>query len=85
MNNTLIKDFILDCLDLAEKMVVNSALVTDCILLESCDEFTEKIREAKNFINSLENGENTKDEKIDLYVKDIMKKFDTVIEQIKEK
>ena len=85
MNNTLIKDFILDCLDLAEKTIASSVLITDCIFLEKYDETLDKITKAKNFINSIKDDENIKDEKTGLYVKDIMKKFDSIVENFKEK
>ena len=85
MNNTLIKDFILDCLQTNDN-TVDRLYILGLISEERYNSFEDSMSRAKNFIRGLEDDkEDIRDEKTDLYVKGIMKKFDEVVENFKEK
>ena len=84
MNNTLIKDFILDCLNFKYELLIE-VYNEGFIDMERMEDFEERVRNAKDFINSLGDDEYIKDEKTELYVTNIMKKFDSIVENFKEK
>lgn len=83
MNNTANKDFILDCLDFKKQVLLN--LYNTGFIIESrMNDFEERMYKARNFINSLPDETEEYSYPIKtINPKEIMKKFDLTIEQLR--